>query len=81
MVRLIIIGEGFFSFPPGGGNKGGGARGLTCGSGAKGTTPFRSGRYRLPGRGTYRQICGKVTQPAGAKSLGHRDVSRGAGQG
>lgn len=74
MVRLIMIGEGFFSFPPGG-NKGGGARGLTCGSGAKGTShPFAAGVIVYPAE----ELPGK---PAGAKSLGHRDVSRGAGQG
>lgn len=62
MVRLIIIGEGFFSFPPGGGNKGGGARGLTCGSGAKGTShPFAAGVIVYPAE--------ELTDRSVAKSL------------
>lgn len=42
----------FFSLPPGGGNKGGGARGLTCGSGTKGTShPFAAGVIVYPADG------------------------------
>lgn len=78
----MFDGEGF-SFPafrwwePGGG-AGGVDLWLACGNGQP---PFSAGHFRLPGRGPSRPRCGEVTQPAEAKSLGHRPGGPGLGPG